>query len=219
MTDSCFFNKTLLAAIAVVLISGTSTATVAQDEKNPLERADIEASYSEIDGMIAEMQGAVVTAETALIEVQKMKPADSNRMVNEFFQQMKGKVNLMLERLGPNSVLMDNLEGAKANVIVFKRWFERQPADFPNRDDQIMRLDETLEDYDTLADEIVKGRLDAQEALTMLSRAQFIRSIQRKVESVERSVEMTRRVLVALQGLGAGIRKVAEQEVPTTIPE
>ena len=165
------------------------------------------------------MQGAVVTAETALIEVQKMKPADSNRMVNEFFQQMKGKVNLMLERLGPNSVLMDNLEGAKANVIVFKRWFERQPADFPNRDDQIMRLDETLEDYDTLADEIVKGRLDAQEALTMLSRAQFIRSIQRKVESVERSVEMTRRVLVALQGLGAGIRKVAEQEVPTTIPE
>ena len=219
MTDSCFFNKTLLAAIAVVLISGTSTATVAQDEKNPLERADIEASYSEIDGMIAEMQGAVVTAETALKEVQKMKPADSNRMVNEFFQQMKGKVNLMLERLGPNSVLMDNLEGAKANVIVFKRWFERQPADFPNRDDQIMRLDETLEDYDTLADEIVKGRLDAQEALTMLSRAQFIRSIQRKVESVERSVEMTRRVLVALQGLGAGIRKVAEQEVPTTIPE
>ena len=219
MTDSCFFNKTLLAAIAVVLISGTSTATVAQDQKNPLERADIEASYSEIDGMIAEMQGAVVTAETALKEVQKMKPADSNRMVNEFFQQMKGKVNLMLERLGPNSVLMDNLEGAKANVIVFKRWFERQPADFPNRDDQIMRLDETLEDYDTLADEIVKGRLDAQEALTMLSRAQFIRSIQRKVESVERSVEMTRRVLVALQGLGAGIRKVAEQEVPTTIPE
>ena len=50
----------------------------------------------------------------------------------------------------------------------------------------------------------------------MLSRAIFYRRMEQKVQSVERSVEMTKRVLVSLQGLGAGIRKVAEQEVPQT---
>lgn len=82
-----------------------------------------------------------------------------------------------------------------------------------------MRLDQTLTDYGSLADQIVKGRKEAQEALTMLSRAQFYRRMEQKVQSVERSVEMTKRVLLSLQSLGAGIRKVAEQEVPSPIPD
>ena len=219
MNERIPLRGALLAAVAVVLVAATSTALAAEESSDAIDRADIEASYSEIDGMIADLQAALVSAESALSEVKSMKVEDSNRMVNEFFQEMKDKVNLMLERLGPNSVLMDNLEGAKANVIVFKRWFERQPADFPNRDRQIVQLEQMLQEYDSLANEIIKGRQHARKALTELSRSHFIQVMELKVKSVEQSVEMTKRVLASLQSLGAGIRKIAEQEVPNVIPD
>ena len=211
-----------LAIAAIMLASAMSVAVLAiaaEESEDPLARSDIEAGYSEIDKMIVEMQGALATAEAALDNVKTMDVEDRSRAADEFFQTMKDKVHLMLERLGPNSVLMDNLEGAKANVIVFKRWFERQPADFPNRDQRIVQLDTALEEYDSLEAQIAQGRREAQKALTDLSRAQFYRRMEEKVQSVEMSVEMTRRVLTSLKGLGAGIRKVAEQEVPTPIPQ
>ena len=125
MSRPTALRRALHVAVVIVLTSAMSTAIAIEEGVDALERSDIEASYSEIDGMITEMQGALASAEPALNDVRTMDLEDSNRMVDEFFQQMKHKVNVMLERLGPNSVLMDNLEGAKANVIVFKRWFER----------------------------------------------------------------------------------------------
>ncbi len=224
MRQHTSLHRVLRVTFAILLLSVTSPIIATDentDDTDALARSDIEASYSEINGMIVDMQGALASAETALDDVKTMEIVDSNAMVDKFFLEMKDKVNVMLERLGPNSVLMDNLEGVKANVIVFKRWYERQPANFPNRDQNIVRLEQTLVDYDRLADQMMKGRQEAQDALTMLSRAQFYRSIEQKVHSVERSVEVTKRVLVSLQGLGAGIRKVAEQDVPQpsqTIP-
>lgn len=212
-------RNALAATVAAVAISVATSAVAAEEGLDALDRADIEASYSEINGMITDMQGALASAETALGDVKTMKVEDGNRTVNEFFKHMKDRVDVMLERLGPNSVLMDNLEGAKANVIVFRRWYERQPADFPKRDQQIMRLEQTLEDYDILADQIVKGRQDARKALTDLARAEFLQSLELKVQMVEQSVTYAKEVLASLERLGAGIQKVAEQEVPEAIPE
>ena len=124
----------------------------------------------------------------------------------------------MLEGLAPNSVLVDNLEGAKAKVIVLKRWFERQPPDYPNRDRLIIRLDETIKSYRELGDLILAGRQDAQDALRQLLRAQFYQSMELKVESAELSVEVTKRLVDSLQKLSVKIRQVAEQEVPQSIP-
>ena len=219
LTEHVSLRRALSAAVSVVLVFAMSTAVADEQGADVLDRADIGAGYSEIDGMIAELQGALASAEATLNDVRTQNPEDSKEMVDEFFKRMKDKVDVMLERLGPNSVLMDNLEGAKSNVIVFKRWFERQPSDYPNRDQQIVRLEQYLKDYDDLADQIVEGRRQAREALTMLSRAKFHGSVEQMVDSVERSVEMTKRVLDSLQGLGVGIRKVAEQKAPSSIPE
>ena len=205
--------------VTVAVAVSVASSVAAEEGVDALERANIEASYSEINGMITDMQGALASAETALGDVKTMKVEDGKRSVNEFFKQMKGRVNVMLERLGPNSILMDNLEGAKANVIVFSRWYERQPADFPNRDKHIMRLEQTLEDYDNLADQIVDGRQDAHKALRDISRWEFLESLELKVQMVERSVTYTKDVLASLQRLGAGIRELGEQEVPEAIPE
>ena len=221
MTEQFSLRRMLHATVAITLFSATSTSIAAEGE-DALARSDIGASYSEIYQIINDMQGAVTTAESALDDVKNMTMDDGNARVNEYFKQMKDKVNGMLERLGPNSVLMDNLEGAKASVIVGKRWLARQPADFPNRDQQIVQMEQTLADYDDIADDIAAGRLEAQQQLANLSRARFYASVQQMVDDIVESVETTKRVVVSLQGLSAAMRKVAEQELPQpqgTIPD
>lgn len=221
MTERFSLRRTLHATVAVALFSATSTS-IAAEGVDALARSDIGASYSEIYQIVNDMLGAVATAESALDDVKTMTVQDGNARVSEYFKQMKDKVNGMLERLGPNSVLMDNQEGAKANVIVIKRWLERQPADFPNRDKQIVRLEQTLTDYDSLADQIVEGRLEAQQQLAELSRARFYADVDQMVKDIVESVETTKRVVVSLQSLSAAMHKVAEQELPQpqeTIPD
>ena len=200
MTERFSLRRTLHATVAVALFSATSTS-IAAEGVDALARSDIGASYSEIYQIVNDMLGAVATAESALDDVKTMTVQDGNARVSEYFKQMKDKVNGMLERLGPNSVLMDNQEGAKANVIVIKRWLERQPADFPNRDKQIVRLEQTLTDYDSLADQIVEGRLEAQQQLAELSRARFYADVDQMVKDIVESVETTKRVVVSLQSL------------------
>ena len=205
----------LAVLIAGVLAAGTPAALA---EDNVLEREDIETTYSELEKIIVDMEGAVTAAESALENVKTMEIEDGLAATDSLFGQLKDKVNGMLEGLAPNSVLMDNLEGAKANVIVLKRWFERQPPDYPNRDQLIMRLDDTITSYQGLSDQILAGRQEAQDALRELLRAQFYQSMELKVESAELSVEVTKRLVTSLQDLSTKIRQLAEQEVPQTIP-
>ena len=206
--------------ILAVLIAGVLAvgAPAALAEDNVLEREDIETTYSELNKIIVDMEGAVTAAESALENVKTMEIEDGLAATDTLFGQLKDKVNGMLEGLAPNSVLMDNLEGAKANVIVLKRWFERQPPDYPNRDQLIMRLDDTITSYQGLTDQILAGRQEAQDALRELLRAQFYQSMELKVESAELSVEVTKRLVTSLQDLSTKIRQLAEQEVPQTIP-
>lgn len=204
----------------VMLLFAAVLAAVAQvgsGEENVLERESIETTYQELDKIIADLEGAITTAESALENVKSMALEDGRTVTDTLFGDLKGKVNGMLDGLAPNSVLMDNLEGAKANVIVLKRWFERQPPGYPNRDQLIMRVDETIKSYGELTDLILAGRQDAQDALRELLRAQFYQSMELKVESAELSVEVTKRLVTSLRGLSTKIRQVAEQEVPNPI--
>ena len=212
-------NRTSTRTLSAMLMAGVlMVATAGLADDNVLEREDIETTYSELNKIIADMEGAITTAESALEDVKSMEIEDGRAATDTLFGQLKGKVNGMLEGLAPNSVLMDNLEGAKANVIVLKRWFERQPPDYPNRDHLIMRVDATIQSYEELTEQILTGRQEAQDALRQLLRAQFYQSMELKVESAELSVEATKRLVTSLQDLSTKIRQLAEQEVPGTIP-
>ena len=213
-------TSTLLRYFCVVLFAGALTvvATPSLGEENTLERESIETTYAELDQIIADLEGAITTAENALDSVKSMALEDGRTMTDTLFSELKGKVSGMLDGLAPNSVLMDNLEGAKANVIVLKRWFERQPPSYPNRDQLVMRVDETITGYGELTDLILTGRQDAQNALRELLRAQFYQSMELKVESAELSVEVTKRLVTSLRDLSVKIRLVAEEEVPSPIP-
>ena len=207
--------------LAALILGGLVTVALASTgaaKENVLDREDIETTRSELNKIILELQGAIATAQGALENVKTMAIEDGRAATDSLFSELKGKVNGMLEGLAPNSVLVDNLEGAKAKVIVLKRWFERQPPDYPNRDRLIIRLDETIKSYRELGDLILAGRQDAQDALRQLLRAQFYQSMELKVESAELSVEVTKRLVDSLQKLSVKIRQVAEQEVPQSIP-
>ena len=114
-----------IAGILSVMVS----ATMAAD--NVLEREDIKTTQSEFNGILTSMREAATNAESVLENVKTMDVEAQRNATNSLFDGLKVKVNEMLEGLAPNSVLMDNLEGAKARVIVLKRWFERQPSRLP----------------------------------------------------------------------------------------
>lgn len=210
----------LFRNLCVVLFAGVLAVMSPSGlgEENVLERESIETTYAELNKIIADLEGAITTAEGALENVKSMVLEDGRTVTDTLFSELKGKVSGMLDGLAPNSVLMDNLEGAKANVIVLKRWFERQPPSYPNRDQLIMRVEETIKSYGELTDLILTGRQDAQDALRELLRAQFYQSMELKVESAETSVEVTKRLVTSLRDLSTKIRQVAEEEVPNPIP-
>ena len=216
MAKRSIFARAMPTVLMALILMAASPG---MGEENILEREDIETTYSELNKIIVDLEGAISSAESALGNVKSMGVEEGRDATDTLFGHLKAKVNGMLEGLAPNSVLMDNLEGAKANVIVLKRWFERQPPDYPNRDQLIMRVDETIKSYRELTDLILAGRQDAQNALRELLRAQFYQSMESKVESAELSVEVTKRLVASLQDLSTKIRRVAEQEMPQTIPQ
>ena len=201
-------SRSIVFLLAIGLLAALAPAIMAED--NVLEREDIRTTQSEFNDILANMQGAITTAESVLENVKAMDIEASRSL----FDNLKGKVNEMLEGLAPNSVLMDNLEGAKARVIVLHRWFERQPSSYPNRDQLIMRLEGTIQSYGELTDQILAGRQQAQNALRELLRAQFYQSMESMVESAEHSVDVIKRLVSSLQALIGKIRQLAEEEMP-----
>lgn len=210
--------RPVAAAFALFAVVAAVSPPAGGTRDDVLARDDIDMTHAEIDRIIGEMDGAITAAESALADVRAMDVEDGREVADTLFDDLKNKVTAMLEGLSPNSVLMDNLEGARANVIVLQRWFERQPPDYPRRDELIMRLDETTRSYGELSGLIRAGRQDAQDALRELMRARFYRSMESKVETAEHSVEVTRNLVASLQNLSAKIRQVAEREIPRAIP-
>ena len=192
----------------------TAVPNVVTAQENALERSSVGESYDEINNLIVNLQGAIGSAEVVLGDVENMPIDEGKEATDALFSDMKIKVKALLDGLGPNSVLVDNLEGAKANTIVLKRWFERQSLEYPDRDNSIIRLDEVIKQYEALGDSIQAGRQDAQNALKEVSRAQFIQKMELKVQSAEFSVEVTKRVLTSLRDLSSRIRVVADAEMP-----
>ena len=208
-------RNALIRGIAISLLAGTMAAgvpIVAEAQEDVLERADIKTSSSDLSKLITDLVGTAATAEEVLRTVKEMEIEEQDKTVNQFFEDMKTKVNETLNRLSPNSVLMDNLEGAKANMVVLQRWFERQPPSYPNRDQLIMRTAEVIKGYDESAGTILSGRKEAQDALRELIRAQFYAQMERKVKTAEDSVDVTRRLVTSLEAVSEKLIELAELE-------
>lgn len=183
-----------------------------------IERDDIDVAVSEIVDIVADMDGRIAAAASALSEVQSMSFEETDAVTELFYAGLKDAVNGALDKLSPNSILMDNLDGAKINTIVLRAWFERQSPDYPNRNDLIARLEEVIRGYDEVGNSIAYQRQEAQEALRQLALAQFYQRMESKVETTERSLDIARGVVQSLKTLSGKLRELAELEVPEAIP-
>ena len=205
-----------LGAASLLLLVHTMFASAtlpcsAQD--SVLDRNDINVAHTELARLIADVEGSIASAASALNDVRNQPPEGERReKVEPYFLDLEAKFKGMLNGLGPNSVLIDNLEGAKTRVIVLIKWFERQPATYPNRDRQISRLEETVNEYGALYDMIEERRADAQDAWRQLARLSFERQMARYVTEAELSVEFTKGVVEKLEILSEQIGDMAHRE-------
>ncbi len=190
-----------------------------ETRESVLERADIDISSADLNNLISELTRTTATAESALADVKNMKLVEAKKAIDDLYDQLKIDINHVLDRLSPNSVLMDNLEGATANMIALQHWFERQSADYPRRDSLLMRIAEVIKGYEESAEAIQSGRKGAQDALRELMRAQHYQRMEAKVEMAEISVDATRSLVLSLQALSEKIQKLSERESgPEAIP-
>ena len=208
--------RTLSVAAVVALTLATPAIGAEEASKtsaNPLVAGDIKESYAEIDKILLEMEGAHVNAVAALDKIKNLpNPDEANTAADAFFTDMRERIIQMQDRLGPNSALMDSLEGAKTQVIVYKRWLERQPADFRNRDQHIATLGETLQQYDLLAEQIADGRKDTGNSLRELAIAANDWRLNQTMNAIEYSVEIVKKFVTMAETLSTSIRDVASRQ-------
>ena len=183
MSRKHIFTATLPVLVVAATLSGVVSPGSGQD--SVLDEGDNNVTYAELAKLIAELEGSITSAEIVLGSIKEMPIEKQRDKTDALFSDLGSKLKGMLGGLGPNSVLMDNLEGAKAKVIVLKRWFERQPASYPDRDQQIARLDGTIKEYGVLSDLIEERRSDTQDAWRQLARAKFLESMKSKVGAAE----------------------------------
>ena len=204
------------AIFSVPILATTSLGVVppSSGQAGALDEGDMNVAYEELGNHIGSLEGAIADAEHALAVIKKMPLDAQGAEANVLFSELEVRLNSTLDGLGPNSVLKDNLEGATSKVTVLKRWFERQPASYPNRDQQIARLHDTVTEYHELSKLIEERRSDTQEAWKDLARAMFVASMELKVQVAENSVGFLGALVEKLGDLSTQIRIVADKETP-----
>ena len=211
-------NFTAILPVLAVAVTLSGVVSPCSGQNSVLDEGDINVTYAEIAKLIGDLDGSITSAEIMLGKIKEMSIGKQRVYATKsLFSDLESKLKGMLGGLGPNSVLIDNLEGAKANVIVLKRWFERQPPPYPNRDQLIARLDGTIKEYDVLSDLIEERRVDTLEAQRELARRKGQIELEETVGLAEQSVVALKTVVGKLGDLSAEIRKVAEKETLQTI--
>ena len=209
MSRKHIFTATLPVLVVAATLSGVVSPGSGQG--SVLDEEDINVTYAELAKLIGDLEGSITSAVIVLGGIKKMSIEEQRDKTDALFSDLGSKLKGMLGGLGPNSVLMDNLEGAKVKVIVLKRWFERQPASYENRDQKIARLDGTIKEYGVLSDLIEERRTDTQDAWRQLARAKFLESMASKVRAAEDSVGFLGTLVKKLEALSVKIRQAGEQ--------
>ncbi len=201
--------------VLAICVAGWAAAAA---QENAVNRESIDESFSEITKLLTELDGATASAQSALENVKNMDIEKRRVATDKLFENLKREINKVLDGFSPNSVLVDNLEGANARMIVLKRWLERQPPDYPRRDQLIIEVDGTIKRYGELGRSIQSGRRQAQNALRELARTQFYLEIESMVTSASHSVKMTENLVSTLRKLSTKVSELAKQKTPRAVP-
>lgn len=204
----------LKSIVAICVVLGLSGAAMAQSQG----RGDsLDKARKQISELSIDLEARLGAAQKALEDVPKIgETSEAERILKERFDAIDADVKRILDQVALNSPFMDALDEARSRTIVLKNWFARQPADYPNRDRSIARLDAALQEYAAQAQRIRDAEKDANRALIEFGQIRSVIAMEMKIDTVEASVVKLKAFTDRLTTLVSKLKEVSAAETPRT---
>ena len=209
--------------LGLILILGIAslapTASQSQESNYSSQNANrqnptviLEHEMANIRGSNAQLGGRIKTAMEKLDEVAKLTSEDEKEsQVDKLFITLRQEIYGVLDQLDSNSDFSDALNRAKEGTIVLKSWYERQPADYPNRDQSIAQLEQAVREYDVVDERLAESRNLAMEKLSTITRQHRVIVQQMKIGKVLEAITAARAVVEGLNDITKAMTVVEEK--------
>ena len=182
----------------------------------------LEAEMSNIRASSAQLGARIQTAMEKLEEVARLtSEQEKEAQVDSLFFTLRDEVYGVLNKLDLNSDFADALNRAKEGTIVLKSWYERQPPDYPNREQSIAQLERAIQEYDIVDERLNQSRTLAQEKLSTIMRQHRVILQEMKIGKVLEAIAAARSVVEGLNDITQAMTVVeqkTQQSLQASVP-
>lgn len=182
----------------------------------------LEAEMSNIRASSAQLGARIQTAMEKLEEVARLtSEQEKEAQVDTLFFTLRDEVYGVLNKLDLNSDFADALNRAKEGTIVLKSWYERQPPDYPNREQSIAQLERAIQEYDIVDERLNQSRTLAQEKLSTIMRQHRVILQEMKIGKVLEAIAAARSVVEGLNDITQAMTVVeqkTQQSLQASVP-
>jgi len=162
----------------------------------------------------ARLSTRIRTAMEKLEAVARLASGNENEkeaQVDSLFFTLRDEVYGVLDQLDLNSDFADALNRAKESTIVLKSWYERQPPDYPNREQSIAQLERAVQEYGIVDEQLNRSRALAQEKLSTIMRQHRVILQEMKIGKVLEAIAAARAVVEGLNDITSAMTVVEEK--------
>jgi hypothetical protein len=172
----------------------------------------LETEMSNIRASNAQLGARIQTAMEKLEEVARLTSEDEKEVqVDTLFFTLRDEVYGVLDKLDLNSDFADALNRAKEGTIVLRSWYQRQPPDYPNREQSIAQLDRAIQEYDVVDERLNQSRTLAQEKLSTIMRQHRVIMQEMKIGKVLEAIAAARSVVEGLNDITQAMTVVEQK--------
>lgn len=213
----------LLGALCIAATAqGQEPQYSARNPNRANPTAILEAEMANIRASSAQLNARIQTAMEKLEEVARLtSEQDKQTQVDQLFFTLRDEVYSVLNKLDLNSDFADALNRAKEGTIVLKSWYERQPPDYPNREQSIAQLERAIQEYGIIEERLNQSRALAQEKLSALMRQHRVILQEMKIGKVLDALAAARSVVEGLNDITqamAVVEQKTQQTLKTAVP-
>lgn len=172
----------------------------------------LESEMSNIRDSNAQLGVRIQTAMEKLEEVARLTSEDEKEVqVDTLFFTLRDEIYGVLDKLDLNSDFADALNRAKEGTIVLKGWYQRQPPNYPNREQSIAELERAIQEYDIVDERLNQSRILAQEKLSNIMRQHRVIMQEMKIGKVLEAIAAARLVVEGLNDITQSMTVVEQK--------
>lgn len=219
-------TRLALGLMCVFLATAPSSAQDTQYSARNPNRTNptviLENEMANIRNSSAQLGARIQTAMEKLEEVARLtSEQEKEAQVDSLFFTLRDEVYGVLNKLDLNSDFADALNRAKEGTIVLKSWYERQPPDYPNREQSIAQLERAIQEYDIVDERLNQSRTLAQEKLSTIMRQHRVILQEMKIGKVLEAIAAARSVVEGLNDITqamAVVEQKTQQSLQASVP-